>query len=86
MYILCFILFKESIPFDRVTYREIKTDVGNYLKNDSIQPDTERLLTEIIRLLNWESQVREEQEFLRQNRVDLILSDISPLPFEAANC
>jgi uncharacterized protein (TIGR00661 family) len=76
---------KESLHSDRVRYRKIKTDIGYFLEKDSIYPDKVRLLAEYKKLVtDWEIQIGQEREFLQQNGIDLVVSDISPLPFEAA--
>jgi uncharacterized protein (TIGR00661 family) len=76
---------KESIDSERVRYRKVKTDIGYYLEKDSIYPDKGRLLEEYKKfVLDWDIQIKREREFLQQNKIDLVVSDISPLPFEAA--
>ncbi|ULT56770.1 hypothetical protein L1999_27695 [Neobacillus drentensis] len=76
---------KEPLNSIRVSYRDKKTDVGYFLVEDSIQPDRVRLLEEYKNFVcNWDEKVEQEQGFLQVNKVDLVVSDISPLPFEAA--
>ncbi|PGY12674.1 glycosyltransferase family protein [Bacillus sp. AFS031507] len=76
---------KESLHSNRVSYRTIKTDVGYFLEKDSIHPDKVRLFEEYINFVaNWDLKVVQEQDFLKLNHIDLVVSDISPLPFEAA--
>ncbi|WP_163182671.1 glycosyltransferase family protein [Neobacillus sedimentimangrovi] len=76
---------KASINCNRISYREIGTDIGYFLEKDSIFPDKIQLLEQYKKFTsNWESKIKKEQKFLSDNRVDLVLSDISPLPFEAA--
>lgn len=76
---------KESLNSNRVTYRNIQTDVGYFLEKDSIFPDKLRLLKEYSSFVrDWDLRVEEEQRFLKFRGVDLVLSDISPLPFKAA--
>ncbi|MGG1678247.1 glycosyltransferase family protein [Neobacillus sp. NRS-1170] len=77
---------KESLGSERVSYRKIKTDIGYFLEKDSILPDKSRLLEEYKSFVsNWDNHIQQEKEFLRKNHVDLVISDISPLPFEAAH-
>ncbi|WP_074432813.1 glycosyltransferase [Neobacillus jeddahensis] len=76
---------QESLVSERVRFRNIKTDLGYFLEKDSIHPDKARLLAEYQAFVgNWEERIQEESDFFRLNQVDLVVSDISPLPFEAA--
>lgn len=76
---------KESLTSSRVSFRDIKTDVGYFLIKDSIHLDKYRMREEYKNfVVNWEDTVLQEIEFLTLNKVDLVVSDISPLPFEAA--
>lgn len=76
---------KESLKSDRVKYRSIKTDVGYLLVKDSIHPDKELLINEYKKfVVDWDNLQLQERYFLQKNNVDLVISDISPLPFEAA--
>jgi UDP-N-acetylglucosamine transferase subunit ALG13 len=75
---------KESLNSNRVTYRNIKTDIGYYLEKNTIHPDKIRILQEYKNFLsNWDDRRYQEEKFLQMNKVDLVISDISPLPFEA---
>jgi uncharacterized protein (TIGR00661 family) len=76
---------KKSLNSGKVQYRNIRTDVGYFLKEKSIYPDKIRLYQEYRNfLVNWNERVSKEQSFLENNKVDLVLSDISPIPFEAS--
>ncbi|WP_026568370.1 glycosyltransferase family protein [Bacillus sp. UNC41MFS5] len=76
---------KESLQSNRVSFRTIKTDVGYFLEKDSIHPDKVRLFKEFKNFVaDWDFKVVQEQEFLELNYIDLVISDISPLAFEAA--
>jgi hypothetical protein len=76
---------KESLSSPRITYRNIKTDIGYFLKKDSIHPDKDLLFKEYKNYVqNWERYIVQEREFLTENCVKLVISDISPLPFDAA--
>ncbi|WP_342042978.1 glycosyltransferase family protein [Bacillus sp. OTU2372] len=76
---------KDSLNSNRVSYRNINTDVGYFLVEDSIQPDRAQLLEEYKKFVaNWGDKIEQEKEYLKQNEVDLVVSDISSLPFEAA--
>ncbi|MEH7492709.1 glycosyltransferase [Neobacillus niacini] len=76
---------KESLGSDRVSYRNIKTDIGYFVESYSIFPDKEKLLDEYKSfVVDWDNFIEQEREFLLKEKVDLVVSDISPLPFEAA--
>lgn len=76
---------KESIHSNFVCYRSVKTDVGYVLEKDSIYPDMGRLFEKYKTFISeWNFRIKEEREFLKNYNVDLVISDISPLPFEAA--
>ncbi|PEQ95216.1 hypothetical protein CN481_05000 [Bacillus sp. AFS006103] len=76
---------KKSLHSNRVSYRNIKTDIGYLLEKDSIFPDKDILLKEYKSFVaDWDQYIQQEREFLRENNVDLVISDISPLPFEVA--
>lgn len=76
---------KESLHSKRVSYRNIKTDVGYILEMDSIYPDKARLLVEYKNFIsNWDYYIKQEREFFKNHNVDLVVSDISALPFETA--
>ncbi len=76
---------KESLYSNRVCYRTIKTDVGYFLENNSVNSDNLRLFEEYKNFINdWDFKVEQEQEIMKINHIDLVISDISPLPFESA--
>ncbi|SLL17967.1 Uncharacterised protein [Mycobacteroides abscessus subsp. abscessus] len=76
---------RNSLPNDQVSFRTIATDVGYYLKEGSIEPDKERLVIEFDRFVkDWERKIQTEVHFFQEEEVDFVISDISPLPFEAA--
>ncbi|MBY0145110.1 glycosyltransferase [Neobacillus niacini] len=76
---------KESLESSLVSYRNIKTDIGYLLEKNSIHPDKILLFKEYKSFVaDWESYKEQEREFLLGNNIDLVISDISPLPFEAA--
>ncbi|UYZ21790.1 glycosyltransferase [Mesobacillus jeotgali] len=76
---------KASILSRRVSFRELNTDIGYFLKKGSIYPDKRLLFEEYLKFINdWDSRLLEEEKFLKINHVDLVISDISPLPFEPA--
>ncbi|WP_162927830.1 glycosyltransferase [Bacillus sp. Y1] len=68
-----------------VGYRKINTDIGYFLKKDSIYPDKIRLSLEYKNFMsNWDELIRQEQAFLVRESIDLVISDISPIAFEPA--
>jgi uncharacterized protein (TIGR00661 family) len=70
---------------NRVTFRTIETDIGYVLQKDSIEPDIEKLNVEYKKYVQkWNFLIEQERNFLQTNRVDLVISDISAFPFEAA--
>lgn len=76
---------KDSLRSERVHYRNIKTDIGYYLKKDSLEPDIEKLNFEYGKFINeMNEKIIQEDQFLLKNKVDLVLSDISPIAFAAA--
>ncbi|MFJ5759261.1 glycosyltransferase [Neobacillus sp. NPDC093182] len=76
---------KASLGSNRVRYRNIKTDIGYILERESIFPDKEKLLDEYKSFVkDWDNFIEQERDFLLKEKVDLVVSDISPLPFEAA--
>ncbi|NYE05887.1 hypothetical protein F4694_002662 [Bacillus niacini] len=76
---------KASLNSTRITYRNIRTDIGYFLKKDSLHPDKDLLLKEYKSFVqDWDKYIKEEREFLTVNCVELVISDISPLPFYAA--
>ena len=82
-YALSFI--RSSLNDERVSFKRIKTDIGYFLEKDSIFPDQQLLFQEYKHYLsNWGDRIREEENFLKQNIVELMVSDISPIAFEAA--
>lgn len=77
---------RNSLPYDQVSFRKIATDVGYFLKEGSLEPDKEKLAKEFDRFVEkWESKIQLEVQIFQQMKVDLIISDISPLPLEAAD-
>ncbi|CAM3456043.1 hypothetical protein PALU110988_23770 [Paenibacillus lupini] len=69
-----------------IVYRSCISDVGYVLKVGTIEPDLPAFRTkynEYMMALSLE--VAREVDFLRTNEVDLVISDISPIAFVAAN-
>ncbi|SES80009.1 Glycosyl transferase family 1 [Salinibacillus kushneri] len=73
---------KESLTSYNVEFRKVNTDVGYVLQNNSMKPDANEINHQYQAFMNdWEETLRVEKGFLKQNHVDLVISDISPLPF-----
>lgn len=67
-----------------IPMRRAVLDIG-LVQNDSIRFDLDRTFTALNELLkNAEEIIRSERDFLRQENVGVVVSDISFLPFEAA--
>jgi UDP-N-acetylglucosamine transferase subunit ALG13 len=77
---------RESLKGEnRVTFRTIETDIGYVLQKDSIEPDIEKLNAKYKKYVQkWNFLIEQERDFLQTNKVDLVISDISAFPFEAA--
>ena len=77
---------RESLPYEQVTIRAITTDIGYFLKENSIDPDKKKLQNNFDAFIkDWTKRIEREMNFLKENNVELVISDISPLPFEAAS-
>ncbi|WP_191566675.1 glycosyltransferase family protein [Metabacillus idriensis] len=77
---------EQSLKSDRVYFRDVTTDIGYFLKGNTIQPDQVKQTEELERFLSsLEEQVEKEVQMLQGYNIDLILSDISPLAFEVAD-
>lgn len=77
---------KHSLPSPNVSFRSIQTDVGYFLNEQSIKPDIEKINQRYhVFVENWKEKVRVEKQFLLEEKIDFVISDISPLAFEAAS-
>ncbi|WP_411344956.1 glycosyltransferase [Paenibacillus sp. WLX1005] len=78
----------ESLQEDsrhQLEFRTVSSDTGYVLKQDSIAADTEGLRNKYRQDLSLLGErVEQEREFLLQQRVQLVISDISPIPIVAA--
>ncbi|MEH7226709.1 glycosyltransferase [Bacillus sp. JJ1566] len=76
----------KSLPFNNITFYRLGTDIGYFLKDQSIEPDkikqTEEVLSYSIEIL---SLAQVEINRLNSKKIDLIISDISPIAFEVAD-
>ncbi|WP_186576549.1 glycosyltransferase [Aquibacillus kalidii] len=69
----------EGLP---VQYRVIETDVGYILKENSMEPNPVELEQSYLDFVHtWDNKILIEKEFLLSNCINLVISDISPLPF-----
>lgn len=60
-------------------------DIGLILKRNSLDIDKEKLCSEVNMYINtWEKRALDESEFLKNNNVDLVVSDIVPWVFKAS--
>lgn len=77
---------KESLAYSNVYHYNLPSDIGYVLKAGLVLPDQEKQIEEIERYLTtYPSLIEAEVERLRNKKIDIILSDISPLAFEVAN-
>lgn len=76
---------KESLVHPRVTFRDLRTDIGYFINKSNLELDVNILNIELKKYLSdFAKLVRDEKTFLIENNVDLTISDISPLPFVAS--
>lgn len=70
----------------QLEFREAATDIGYCLREGSIEPDSDRLLS-LYRsyMAEFPALVERERSFLREQRAGLVISDISPVPLKAAS-
>lgn len=76
---------EESLRGFNVEFRNVVTDVGYVLKQKSMDVDKELLARKYLDFTKeWDSRTKEEKVFLQKKNIDLVISDISPLPFMPA--
>ena len=76
---------RASLRGERVRFCEQENDFGFVLKRGSLAVDREATLRNLKKWLSrWEEYIRRERRFLEENRIDLVISDIAPQPFIAA--
>jgi len=77
---------KDSLPNPNVSLYNLSTDIGYVLKEGSVLPDQDRQIVKIERYItSFQDLVESEIKRLSDKKVELILSDISPLAFEVAS-
>lgn len=69
-----------------VYYEVKKNDVGLILKQNSLEVDKEKLRVEVENWIKgWNDYIRYEERFYKENKIDLIISDITPQAFIIGN-
>ncbi|WP_407272810.1 glycosyltransferase [Radiobacillus sp. PE A8.2] len=77
---------KESLVGLNVDYRQVEADIGYVLKPNSMEPDVTAIEGKYLEFTrNWNYRLEVEKDFLIGHQVDVVLSDISPLPFIPAS-
>lgn len=72
--------------FNNIEFSHSSNDVGLILKENSLQVDKETLQLKVRGWVNnWHHQIGEEAKFLNKNNIDMIISDITPWVFPAAD-
>ncbi|MEM5011276.1 glycosyltransferase [Niallia taxi] len=76
---------KQSLSSERISFRIINTDVGYYLNEKTIRPNNKKIYEEYTFFIQeWSKRIDIEYSFFLQKNIKLVISDISPLPFEPA--
>lgn len=69
----------------RVTFREVATDVGCVLRENSLEPDGEVLNIKVSSYVSeFPTKLDEETQFMKEKNVSFVISDISPLGIAGA--
>ncbi|WP_100486952.1 glycosyltransferase [Sporolactobacillus pectinivorans] len=75
----------DLISKDQVVMRRLTNDIGYVLKPYDLHPDADGLKIKYEQFVRGFSEsARKETLFLKKNHVDLVISDIPPVPFTAA--
>ncbi len=76
---------KEALKSERVIFRDVATDIGFFIKENSIEPDREKMKLEYEKYVeSFPNLIDKESQYLQKEEVDLVVSDIFPIAFEAA--
>lgn len=76
---------KASLRDERVAFRKVETDIGFVLKQGSVHPDIKAMIERYkVFSSNFPNIDIKEYNFIKNEKVDLVISDISPLPFSSA--
>lgn len=71
---------------DRIEYYFSPMDVGLILKEGSLDVDKEALDKKVREYIkSWDKKIEEERSFLKENNINLVVSDIVPWVFKAAS-
>lgn len=71
---------------DRIEYYFSPMDVGLILKEGSLDVDKEALDKKVREYIkSWDEKIEEERSFLKENNINLVVSDIVPWVFKAAS-
>ena len=77
---------RRSLIHPRVSVIDCRNDAGVTLKDGSLVVDRERTRESFLNWMqSWDDYISRECAFCRDNRVDLVLSDIAPQPFCVAD-
>ncbi|PFO15353.1 hypothetical protein COJ70_18155 [Priestia megaterium] len=69
----------------RVTFREVATDVGYVLQENSLEPDAKRLNNNVSSYVSeFSTKLNQEMCFMKEKNVSFAISDISPLGIAGA--
>lgn len=75
----------DLIGLGKVSIRKVSNDIGYVLKPQSLVPDRNALKIKYTSFISdLHSTIQREVKFLRNHRVDLVIGDIPPVPFKAA--
>ena len=70
----------------KITYYEINNDIGLVLKEGNIDVDKAKLYSDVKKFIgSWDERINEEIQFLKDNYVGLVISDITPWIFKSCN-
>ncbi len=69
----------------KLQFRTVRNDIGYVMRGRSVEVDIDGLNLEYDRFLDsFPEALREEQRFLQEKKVDMVISDIPPIPLLAA--
>lgn len=75
----------ESAGFGDISFRECASDLGYILKQGSVEPDLEMFKFKYVDYIKtMPLEIQREADFILKEKVDLIVTDISPVPIGAA--
>lgn len=69
----------------RVTFREVATDVGYVLQENSLEPDAKPLNNTVSSYASeFSAKLDQEMQFMKEKNISFVISDISPLGISSA--